>query len=645
MKKTAYLLAVVILLCAVPAIAQGPFTDVPTDHWAYQAVNDLQKDGIIIGYPDGTFAGKRTITRYEFAVAIARMLPLIKGTVVNNNNGTAAPDLSGYALKTDIPAAVDLSGYATKADLDAIRKLVDEFRDELAQMGVDVDTLKKEVAALDSRVTAVEIEQRRVKISGDVNIFADATDHRSGNIPAVDLDSRTIPFTDTLGRSVGVVEDFDLNIVGRVSSTTTANATIDYGNYLNYIGFVDDYVGGVRPRSKTSVTGQPNGLSSEGTLTQGGSMTDGFFPYYLYIDTACGKGDITVGRFPLQFTPYTLKMIDVDSYSTNLKTDSGNYPVDGAKVALAFGGVNLTLFAVKNDENAYLANGLTGQPNDIIGAINKIGGNSVGGLLGPIDQTAGARITWGGPGKLQIGGTFYQAWSSTSAAMTNPYTDAPDGHDQARVFGGDITVPFMNRLSFTGSWTRSDALQAAGYAVGDMTDDNQAIDGKINARIGKLALGVGYKDIGINFAAAGAWDKIGDWTNPTDIKGPYADISYPLMHRVKLVLDGEYVELKQSPNDNGHDKIAKAEGGINWGFSKGNSVDLGYQWIKYNPDSSATEGTATYLSLGWAHQLGPNTGVKIGYQFINWSAGSDGSFYGSEDFRAGEGTVQIGVSF
>ena len=51
--------------------ASGPFADVPADHWAYQSVDTLQKAGIVIGYPDGTYGGKRAMTRYEFAVAIA----------------------------------------------------------------------------------------------------------------------------------------------------------------------------------------------------------------------------------------------------------------------------------------------------------------------------------------------------------------------------------------------------------------------------------------------------------------------------------------------------------------------------------------------------------------------------------------------
>ena len=57
-KTTTYLMVILVLACAVPVLAQGPFTDVPADHWAYDAVNQLQKDGILIGYPDGTFGGK-----------------------------------------------------------------------------------------------------------------------------------------------------------------------------------------------------------------------------------------------------------------------------------------------------------------------------------------------------------------------------------------------------------------------------------------------------------------------------------------------------------------------------------------------------------------------------------------------------------
>lgn len=62
---------------AVPALGQatsGPFKDVPPGHWAYQAVENLRQKGILLGYPDSSFRGKRTVTRSESAVAIDRVL-------------------------------------------------------------------------------------------------------------------------------------------------------------------------------------------------------------------------------------------------------------------------------------------------------------------------------------------------------------------------------------------------------------------------------------------------------------------------------------------------------------------------------------------------------------------------------------------
>ncbi|HAH86334.1 MAG TPA: S-layer homology domain-containing protein, partial [Armatimonadetes bacterium] len=55
MKKIALLtLAALVLAISIPASAQQ-FADVPTDHWAYAAVQQLAQAGIIQGYPDGTF--------------------------------------------------------------------------------------------------------------------------------------------------------------------------------------------------------------------------------------------------------------------------------------------------------------------------------------------------------------------------------------------------------------------------------------------------------------------------------------------------------------------------------------------------------------------------------------------------------------
>ena len=62
------------LTAGVSAYAANPFSDVTPNDWAYQAVADLSEQGVVEGYPDGTFKGERNITRYELAQIIARML-------------------------------------------------------------------------------------------------------------------------------------------------------------------------------------------------------------------------------------------------------------------------------------------------------------------------------------------------------------------------------------------------------------------------------------------------------------------------------------------------------------------------------------------------------------------------------------------
>jgi len=662
MRGLFFVLAALVFATAIPVFAQGPFTDVPTDHWAYDAVNLLQKDGYVIGYPDGTFGGKRAITRYEFAVAIARIIAAIPPPTTLPPTVTPPPavDLSDYVKRSDLP---DFSKFATKDDLLALRRLIDEFRDELAALGVDVDALKRDVAALDCRVTALEAEQRRVKISGNANIFGIAANHRGGSVVAFDRDERPIGFANTLGRNISVVKDFDLNVVGRINTGTTANATVNYGDYLNYLAFLDDYAGGVysqlppvnpdNPRGQrpTSTGGRTN--LSGGNSTVKNSLSDAFFPYYLYIDAGLGKGELAVGRFPLQFTPYTLRKIDVDSYTSILKTDDGSYPVDGVKVAYNFGGVDLTLYAAKHNENDYLLWGLSSQPtagiydqNALVGAkpMHVLGGHAAGGLPFEIAQSAGVRAILGIPWSGKLGFTFYQGWSQ--AAFGSRYD-----WDQVRVFGADLNVPFWNSLLFSGTWNQCNTLGRNNAGVRDITNDNKAWDGKFGFALGKLGLAAGYKSIGQNYAAAGSWDKIGRWTNPANIKGPYANAAYPVTPNLNLVLTGEWLKVIDPTANTGNARLTKndelihAEGGVRWGISRLNALALGYEWNQFSPTGAGTKATESYLTIGWAHQFGA-AGMQIGYQFINYDGSSIPTFaYGSNTYRAGLGVVQFGVSF
>lgn len=75
-KITAILNAV--LGADLPEDQTSMFPDVPANHWAYEAVNDMAKHGLVIGYEDGQFKGDRTMTRYEFAMIVERAIQKAK---------------------------------------------------------------------------------------------------------------------------------------------------------------------------------------------------------------------------------------------------------------------------------------------------------------------------------------------------------------------------------------------------------------------------------------------------------------------------------------------------------------------------------------------------------------------------------------
>ena len=113
MKKILAIAAAAALTAGVSAYAANPFSDVTPDDWAYQAVSDLSDQGVVEGYPDGTFKGERNMTRYELAQIIARLM-----------------------------AKEDQLNAEQRATLD---KLAGEYADELANLGVRVGNLEKKV--------------------------------------------------------------------------------------------------------------------------------------------------------------------------------------------------------------------------------------------------------------------------------------------------------------------------------------------------------------------------------------------------------------------------------------------------------------------------------------------------------------------
>lgn len=105
------------------------FPDVSSDHWAKDAVASLAAKGLVEGYPDGTFKGDRSASRWEVAMVVARLLAKMEQ---------------------------EQATFATKAELDEVRKLAAALRDELDALGVRTSQLEESVSRLDRRVTELE---------------------------------------------------------------------------------------------------------------------------------------------------------------------------------------------------------------------------------------------------------------------------------------------------------------------------------------------------------------------------------------------------------------------------------------------------------------------------------------------------------
>ncbi|MGC8833608.1 MAG: porin [Armatimonadota bacterium] len=143
-------LFVPVLLLSIALASAAPaqqFADIPPDHWAHEAVENLANRGLVLGYPDGRFLGGRSLTRYEMATIIKRVLDQID------------QKLQG-AGKPSEPTA---QPQVTKEDLETIRKLVEEFKVELTVIGTKMDEAQKDLAVLREQLEGMKGELASAK--------------------------------------------------------------------------------------------------------------------------------------------------------------------------------------------------------------------------------------------------------------------------------------------------------------------------------------------------------------------------------------------------------------------------------------------------------------------------------------------------
>ena len=99
MKKSLIVAMAMALGVSATAFAANPFSDLPAGHWAYASVAKLAAAGVVDGYPDGTFKGDKTMTRYEMAQIVAKALA--KGTIGTDDRlvGEFADELDNLGVR------------------------------------------------------------------------------------------------------------------------------------------------------------------------------------------------------------------------------------------------------------------------------------------------------------------------------------------------------------------------------------------------------------------------------------------------------------------------------------------------------------------------------------------------------------------
>jgi len=189
--KKLVLVLVLVLAFTLTALA-NPFVDVPLNHWAYDSVQSLAAKGVIVGYPDGTFGGGKTMTRYEFAEAVGKALAYVEGM-----------------------------DFASAEDVAILEKLAIEFADELASLGVTVADLEAAVGANSEAIAAMEGTVAKhekffdpVKITGDINV-----EYRKVVYPTVGVAT--------------LIDQSEIGFSAEINDTTTFGIEMEFENILN----------------------------------------------------------------------------------------------------------------------------------------------------------------------------------------------------------------------------------------------------------------------------------------------------------------------------------------------------------------------------------------------------------------------------
>jgi len=632
-------------LSLITGLTFAQMRDVPPGHWAYQSIEQLVQLGILEGYPDGTFRPNRTMTRAEFAQAIARAyrniderLRALDRRISEIRPQDQQVDTSALERQiNELRAQIEELKKLNEA-IQTLQRLAQTFQQELAGLGVDVDTLKRDFASLRARVEALEGKEEKFKMSGDLTFGVYGAHSIDGN--DVYTLNRTRLGPGKFLEAIAVPHELGLTFSGQINDEVTGSATFILGNYLPY----------VKGSGKSALTD----LSATATNPYAIGNTDiVIWEAFVKapIDIFGAKVDVTVGRYPAKITPFTLQRIKPDYYLNFPRYGDGAFRVDGGALGFNFDTFRLNLWAaqVNQQSNNGVFNRLFAQNHN--SSVVDANGNPVA-----IDQFAGARLEFdairGEDTNLTVGATYYAAGIgpqrnfrfrtlTLSDVNRNPITI-----NRMDVFGADIKAKFAG-FNIGVEYAQSDFLRDTNR---ELSSDNWALDANLGYNFGpNLGITAGYREVRPYFAAPGAWGRIGYLYNPSDLRGFYAGVNYTASEDLKINLSGAFLEgtgrARVGNNIVGYrtnDEVIQVLAGVDYRLSERFTVSLNYEGVFWNLQGSGggRKPVWNYFTLGVGYNLGENTALNVLYQIIDTDGkGTPAPFSGGPAERKNSGAV------
>jgi hypothetical protein len=609
-----------------PAVAQEPFKDLDPNHWAYQAVKDLQEKGIVIGYPNGYFAGKRTLTRYEFAVAIQRLL---------NKIGTGTQGPQGEKGEPGPAGPQGPPGEIPAEQLAEIRRLLDEFKNELAALGTDVRAARSRIDALAADVADIKNRlDKMIQFTGDA-FFGFRSDR--SRFAFFDYSGAARGANNSHFDNVSSPHDFHLGINGKLAGGVTFTGDLVASNYLDY------RASGAAAGANSLAGGpfaNPNGALAEQTTLYQAALN-------IPIAGIGSNTVLTLGRYKNQVTPLTFWRPDYDAYFDVPWYDDGNYVQDGFKITSKFGSATTSLWAASHNSLVGSSKGTLDQP--LFGSTGTVfAGKPVGiaSIVGAQAATQSAGLHIGIPlFKLgELGFTLIDLSSGTGPVFNN-----------AVIYGANLKLKDIGRFRISAEGAKSVTQKGIDTADGQRNNDNNAYVLNVGWGSGPVDIAAGYQYIDPRFNAPGYWNKLGNWYNPTNIRGPFVRVGYAFSPSLHVHLGGDFLEGARNRNATGGggigDNLQRVNAGVNWRVNKTFTLSGDYEGVFWDlsPASSASGANAKpveqYITLGAGVNLTGNTILKLAYQIINFQDVGGGFGFPLGTSNATVFTTQVAVHF